>query len=182
MVKVVKETAKANTPKAVKPVALKLLTGAEAINTLIQSIAKRGKAMDKDIHIAAVSSLVHADKHGDITLANKLIDALPSSSRKNALRDWYIAFGKFRYNDEAKKLGYNGDAVTQTDTAIATPFWEFKPEAEYVPFNAEQFLDQAMKRVSKAMEKGDAVPTGMLEGLNKLKLAIVAPDPLAQAA
>mgnify|MGYP000654553662 CR=1 FL=1 len=54
-------------------VELKLLTGASAINTAITSISKRGKSLEKDIHVAAVSCLIHADKHGDITLAEKLV-------------------------------------------------------------------------------------------------------------
>lgn len=145
--------------KAVKKITVTVLTGTDAINAAITSIAKRGKALDKDIHAAAVSTMVHADKHGDVTLANKLIEALPSTARKNALRYWFIAFGRFTYNTEGKTLGYNHAATTQTAKATQTPFWQFKPEAEYVPFNAVQALESLLKRATKAVDNGDAVPT-----------------------
>lgn len=83
--------------KATKQPAFKIIESAKAIDTAIASIAKRGKTLQADIHVAAVSCLVHADKHGDITLAVKLVEAVPSLARKNALRDWFIAHGKFSY-------------------------------------------------------------------------------------
>lgn len=161
------------------PVKMKVLTGADVIAKMIASIGKRGKALDKDVHIAAVSCLVHADKHGDITLANKLIEALPASQRKNALRDWFLAFGKFNYDTQNKVFTFNKLATTQTETAINTPFWEFKPEATYVPFNAVTFLQQAIKRVENAAAKGEEVPEEVLDGLNGIMTAITKPDVLA---
>lgn len=156
------------TAKTVKPVAFKMLDGAKAIDTAIKSIASRGKTLEKDIHQAAVSCLVHADKHGDITLASKLVDAVPSLARKNALRDWFIAHGKFSWSMEAKAFTFNKQAVTQLEAAIATPFWEFKTEAEYKPFNMEAAVLQLVKRAESAIEKGEKVPTEKLAQLRKL--------------
>lgn len=161
------------------PVQIKILTGADTIKAAIASINKRGKAFDKDVHIAAVSCLVHADKHGDITLANKLIEALPASQRKNALRDWFLAFGKFNYDAQNKVFTFNGEATTQAAEAINTPFWEFKPEAVYVPFNAVAFLNSAIKRVENAAAKGENVPAELVKGLPALLATITKADVLA---
>lgn len=154
--------------KTVKEPAFKLLDGAKAIDTAIKSIQTRGKSLEKDIHVAAVSVLVHADKHGDITLAQKLVDAVPTMARKNALRDWLLAHGKFSYDAQNKTLTYNKGAVTLVEEAIAMPFWEFKPEAEYVAFDINAAIAQLVKRAESAIAKGEVVPTAKLEQIRKL--------------
>ena len=145
-----------------------LLDGATAINTAIASIQTRGKSLEKDIHIAAVSCLNHADLHGDITLATKLVQAVPNSTRKNALRDWFLAHGKFSYDMKAKGFSYDKTKETQLEVAITTPFWEFKPEPEYIPFDMKAALLQLVAKAEKAVAKGEDVPTESLEALRKL--------------
>lgn len=135
----------------------KMLDGAKAIDTAIKSINTRGKSLQRDIHIAAVSCMNHADKHGDVTLAQKLVDAVPTLARKNALRDWFIAHGKFSYDATEKSLTFNKKGTTNLEAAIATPFWEFKQEAEYVPFDLQAAILTLVKRADKAMQHGDKV-------------------------
>lgn len=154
--------------KTTKKAAFKLIEGKTAIDTAIKSIATRGKSLEKDIHVAAVSTLAHADAHGDITLANKLIDAVPQLARKNALRDWYIAHGKFSYDAVNKAMTFNKKATTKLAQAIATPFWEFKAEVAYVPFDMQAAVLQLVQRAERAIEKGDKVPTDKLTALKAL--------------
>lgn len=148
--------------------AFAILDGAKAIEKAIVSIASRGKTLERDIHKAAVSCLNHADLHGDITLANKLVEAVPTMSRKNALRDWFMAFGKFGYDAQNKALSYAKGGVTLLDDAIETPFWAFKPEAEYVPFDITKAVTQLIQRAEKAVERGDKVPAAKLDQLRKI--------------
>lgn len=145
-----------------------MLEGAKAIDTAIKSISRRGKTLERDIHVAAVSSLNHAELHGDITLAQKLVDAIPTMARKNALKDWFLAHGKFSYDMANKALTYNKNGVTLLQEAIETPFWVFKPEAEYKPFDINTAVAQLVHRAEKAVEKGEKVPTQKLEALRKL--------------
>jgi len=154
--------------KVAKSVAFKALDGATAINSAIASIAKRGKSLDKDVHIAAVSCLIHADKHGDVTLATRLVEALPSQARKNPLRDWFLAYGKFGYDQKNKAFTYNADTETLTQEAMETPFWEFKPEAVYVPFDINEALNKIIAKAEKAMNNGDNVDVTKLEALRKI--------------
>lgn len=154
---------KVETKETVKPVAksakapMQVIEGATAINAAISAIAKTGKTLERAVHIAAVSTLVHADKHGDITLANKLVDAIPSMARKNALRDWYLAHGKFDYSQETKALTYKRTGKTKLDEAMATPFWEFKPEKAYVPFDLTGAIVKLVTKANKAHEHGDKI-------------------------
>lgn len=146
----------------------KIIDNAKAIDVAIKSIASRGKTLERDIHVAAVSCLNHADKHGDVTLAQKLVDAVPSLVRKNALRDWFMAHGKFSYDMTEKTLKHNSKGKTQLQVAIDTPFWEFKPEAEYKPLDLQAAILQLVKRAEHAIEKGEKLPADKLEALRKL--------------
>lgn len=151
----------------------KILDGAKAIDTAIKSIGTRGAKLQSDIHVAAVSTLVHADKHGDVTLAQNLVDAVPTLARKNALRDWFIAMGKFSYDTTEKTLTFNKKGTTLLDTAIATPFWEFKQEAEYVPFDLQAAILTLVKRADKAMQNGDKVDAAALKQLTAIATGTV---------
>ncbi len=147
---------------------IKLLEGAPAIGKAIASIATRGKRFEQDVHLAACSVLAHVEKCGDITLANLLIGAVPTLARKNALRDWFINFGRMEYDAKNKTMTYNHKKVTLQDDANATPFWKFKPEAEYVPFDLNAAIQAVLKRAQKAARHGDKVDTDKLTALSKL--------------
>lgn len=154
-----------------KPVvkkSFKMIEGAKAIDTAIKSIATRGKKFEADIHQAAVSVLVHADKHGDITLAQKLIEAVPNLARKNALREWLMAFGKFGYDSENKTMTYNGKGSTLVEEAIETPFWVFKPEKDETLFDLNAAIHNLIKRAENAAAKGAKVPAAQLNKLRTL--------------
>lgn len=116
-------------------VAIKLTLKADAsaaeVNKLIVSIKGRGAKLDTDIHSAAMACLFHADKHGDITLMNRLLLAMPKSGRRNALASWALAFGKFLLNDDAKAraespLVFNREGSTDMKGAAEKPFWDFR--------------------------------------------------------
>lgn len=146
------------TKASTKQPTVKLLTGGAAIEAAITSIAKRGKLFERDLHTVAVSTLDHAIKHGDITLANKLIAALGKSQRVNALRDWYINFGPFSYDATNKTMVHvKGSNKTDLNAAMATPFWEFKQEAAYVPFNLEVAISRVIKQMDNAEAKGEKI-------------------------
>lgn len=154
--------------KQAKAPAFKVLEGATAINAAIKSLATRGKKFEQDLHVTAVSVLVHADKHGDITLAQKLVEALPGLTRKNALNDWLLAFGKFAYSTESKTLTYAKDKTSDIKQAQETPFWLFKVEAEYQPYDLQAALQQVWKRATAARDRGDNVPAELMAQLSTL--------------
>jgi hypothetical protein len=167
-----------NMDKTVKPtkpdVKLKLIKGTAAIDKAIQSIARRGRTLESDIHLTAVSCLMHTDVHGDVTLADKLIDSIPTLARKNALRDWFLAMGKFRYDEETKKFKHNKNKVTLEQEAMNKPFWEFKAESPYVPFDIDAALQNLLKRATKAIKDGDKVDEAKINALKSL--VVTQPD------
>ena len=149
---------------------MKLLASAAEITKAIASIQKRGSTLQADIHVAAVSTLAHVEAHGDITLANRLLDALPGMARKNALADWFVAFGKFLPAEDDKNgmLVYGADKETLLSEATSTPFWEFKPEPKWVPFDFDKAVTAILKRAATARKKGEELDEVRLAALRNL--------------
>uniref|UniRef100_A0A7M2QM07 Uncharacterized protein n=1 Tax=feces metagenome TaxID=1861841 RepID=A0A7M2QM07_9ZZZZ len=143
----------------------KFMNAAE-INKAIASIATRGKKLDADIQTAGVSILNHADQHGDSTLADKLVQALPKGSRKLALVEWMLAFGKLRLLDKAVPedaariaagayFAYDKTKRTDIESALAKPWFDFKPEAPILTaFDAQAAVQGVLSKLTKAMAGG----------------------------
>lgn len=135
-----------------------LLDGAEAINKAIDSIATRGKKLDRDIWVAAVSAMAHHAKHGDVTLINRLVEHMPKGSRVNALRDFITANGKVKYDEQAKCFAHDKEGNFDLDGALEKSWTDYKPEQPYTPFDASAAVKALIKKLDAAdSEKGDKV-------------------------
>lgn len=138
-----------STVAPVKPVVkVKIITGSAEIMKSINSISTRGKALDTLIHDTACSILAHIHEHREVSLLNKLLTALPNSARKNALRDWFNAYGECEYDQSTKAFTFLKNAETYQEEAEQTPFWEFKPEPAYTPFDADKALKDLIKKIA----------------------------------
>jgi hypothetical protein len=104
----------------------KLLTGSEAINAAINSIANRGKKLRADIHKAAVSCLAHIEAHGDVTVLSKLDAALPQGANVKRMRAWAEAHGKVVFDDETKAYKFRKNSSTKIDDACAVHPFDFQ--------------------------------------------------------
>jgi hypothetical protein len=143
---------------------------AKDIEKLIISIKGRGAKLDTDIHSAAVACLFHCEAHGDNTLVNRLLLAMPKSVRRNALAQWFVAFGKLSKwptdtaeqkrvaaeKEPTQPLMYDKAKTTRLDDAKATPFWDFKNVREGTDtFEFEDYIGNVMKKLEK-IAKGNS--------------------------
>lgn len=140
---------------------------AGALNKMITSIATRGKALQADIHTAGVSALYHAIEHKSTAFAMALIEAVPSATRKGALKKWLFHFGCFLIKEDNKTWGIDSDRANmlhaEIDRALAAaaavPFWEFSADVE-----DETFIDgmgavtALINRLTKAKDAGKLKP------------------------
>jgi hypothetical protein len=163
------------TTAATKPTTLKvkLIEGAANINRAIDAVTTSGKKLQVELHRIALSCLQHADKHGDITLMQRLIEGVPAFGRKNALKTWAIHFGKFKLSEDGT-LQYAKSAKTDLMAAMALPFWEFTPEPELRPFDLAKSLDRIIAEYNRHKAKpvaGEHLPDErkikMLEEIRK---------------
>lgn len=127
----------------------------------IASIAKRGKALDADVHQVACSTLVHVREHGDYTLIEKLIRALPAQSRHKALAYWYNHFAKGAMVVEVSKAGVKvklskerTPEMFRVDEAVETPFWSLTTEKDVEPLTIAQWLKRIERMAQYEAKEG----------------------------
>ena len=148
---------------------MKLITETKAIELAIKSIQSRGSKLQKDIHICAVSCLNHIEKHGDITLLNRLVAALPAGWRANAIKAWAEEFGKVNWDNTQKAFTFDKAKKSNIEGAIAVSPEEFKPEAEYKPLDLAEAIKALIKKAQERVgSENDNVPEELFNKLNKL--------------
>lgn len=143
---------------------MEIIKGASEINKAIVSIANRGKKLDADIWVAGVSCLSHASEHGDTTLLDKLVAALPKGARKNAFVEWSLAYGQVRLlnpKDKTEASAIKEGRLYQLDRtrtldlegAVTKAWYEFKPEPDVLTvFDLQASVATLIKRYNKAVE------------------------------
>lgn len=167
----------------VKPV--KLIEGAE-LAKLIKSIANRGKILDADLHRAAMSCLHQAEKHGNITPALDLLNALPKSGRRAALLVWFEAHGKFARNggegSKDKPLVFAKDGITLMEEANKKPFYVYTKEVDPAPYTMDSVRSDIARILAKAKKAHTAgkLATPEYEAICKLQSAV--PGEISMAA
>ena len=130
------------------------------LSKAIESIGRRGQKLDNDIQDAALSCLWHLDKHGDITLLERLWASMPKGARRNALADWAAKFGKLTLNmDKAsnKEHPFLYDKKGNTDLAGAaeTKWFDCKPEKGIEEeFDFEAKVHSLLRHLAQAQNKG----------------------------
>lgn len=131
----------------------------------IGSIGKAAKKLTADIQATAVGCALHALKHGDVTLADQLVDALGKGMRRASLRAWFeintpmfIAKGKDKFSlDTVRAKTLRGmDAKELEDMLMAIAWEEAKPEGKVVSvFDVSEAFDKFMKRVESMAKDGE---------------------------
>lgn len=155
--------------------AIKIITDVKALTKAIESIESRGKKLQADIHTAAVSCLQYVEEHGDVTLFQRLLVAVPAMGRKNALIAWAIAFGKLAVSEDGKSVDYNKHGSTDLETATAVPFWEYVKEPEFKPFDLAAELAKLVKRAEKAAkDERNSLPDDQFRAVRELASKISA--------
>lgn len=154
------------------------------LNARSSVLASRSSKVAEDIHLHMVDIVEHFKAHGDATAATILHNVVHSAIRKNAIKNWFEAFGGMKYVAESKKDGkvkpehfIRNKAVPfeQIDLEVAfenTP-WDFTPEPKFKAFDLEAAIKAAIKKAEKALEDTEhagehSVPASKLEVLRSL--------------
>jgi hypothetical protein len=143
------------------------LKQSKQIETQIKTVKTNGTKIDALIHETAVQCLAHAEAHGDVRLATRLIEAMPKSGRAEALKFWFSEFGplvwvsqketgkQFKMDQSDTKIPFN------IEGAIETPFWDLVPE----PVVSKMSLEKLKKTIKQALDKAaKKAETGEVDG------------------
>jgi len=151
---------------------MELIKDTKKLNTAIKSIGTRGKQLDGDIHLAAVSCLYHAEQFGDHTLITRLVNAMPNSGRPKALVRWVEDFSLLSFDKETKafKITSSKKKVWNIEGASEMPFWEYLPEKDIAELSIDALVKFVVGKIEKASDNGKLKDGFTMQGF-KTKLA-----------
>lgn len=149
---------------------LNLIEGTDALNAAIKRVHEAGQSYQKDVHILAVSILYHVGAHGDTTVVQRFIHAMPESVRANGLRAWFEHFGPVKFDkdgDGNELVSYVKGKPARIGDADAKPFWKFKAHegAPYNPIDLEKFIASALRKLEKDAKETGRDHTGLITDL-----------------
>lgn len=134
--------------------------------TILKNIGMIGKASKKlvdQIQETAVACAIHAIRHGDITLADQLVDAVGKGIRRASLRAWFERQGPFVIAKGKDKFSFAKEKAAElrlmNDPELAEKLdslkWEdAKPEAPVVSvFDVSEAVDNFLKRLQKQVSE-----------------------------
>ena len=129
----------------------------------IKLIVSGGKKLDERIHQVGVSGLAHYKEHGDTSTLTALADAMPKSSRGNALKYWITKNANVKWDKKAfngkggfVKAKKGEECIANVIEASESPFWE-KTDTEQSVFDAKKAVSAFhafVKKCKNAIEDG----------------------------
>lgn len=134
--------------------------GKAQIEGAIAAVKDAGKRLDDAIQQVGMSVLAHVGQYGDVTVVTGLYNAMPNGSRKKALVEWLVAFGKLSVNPDKKtrkELPFLFDRTKETnlEAAAAKPWYECAKPADPLEVVDVQAMALALvNRITKAQSKG----------------------------
>lgn len=137
----------------------------DSILKKIGTIGRNAKKLTGDIQDCAVDCAIHAVQHGDVTLADSLVEALGKGLRRASLRAWferntpmYLPKGKDKFAYDADRAK-NMKAIPEADlreSLAALPWEEAKPEEPVVSvFDVSEAVDKFIKRLEKQVAEAN---------------------------
>jgi len=128
------------------------------LSKAIASIGKRGASLTKDIQSAAIAAIGYSVIYGDITFGNRLLDALGTWTRKDALVAFFEKYGNFAWMKQDKKLAFfKAQAMSESDFetyAETLPQWDTakRPPQIVSKYDVAAEFDKFLSRMEKLSE------------------------------
>ena len=129
----------------------------QAILKAVEAIRKDGLKLQDKIQETALEILVHIEAYGQesVGLANALVGAVHGMGRANALKQWFMKYGKMSYSMKKKTLVFRADFKTDIKAATAMKFWDLVKEEEFKPFDLEKAVIALVKKAERIQGEGD---------------------------
>ena len=144
-------------------------TDVPSIKRTIKSIGTKRVALVEMVQGAALAVIFHAHKHGDITLANDLCNAVGAGMKHEALRVYLSEFGPMNPNSDRETKGdspmtfakgkrLEGEALEAMMTKAALTEWHsFKTEKSAELFNPLFAFASLMGQIDRHIKDGSYI-------------------------
>lgn len=135
---------------------MKLFTTKKDIIAAIADVSTTGKKLDEMIWVAAASIVAHVEGNREVTLVNKLIEAMPKGSRVNALIAYFDAVSMAQYDTDEKTFKFAKSKTTDQELAQTKSWVEYKPEQPYGGVDLHKLILKTIKAADTALASKDA--------------------------
>lgn len=141
------------------------------ISKMIDGIAKRSKSLTTDIQITAISCILHAIEHRDVTLAARLYDAVSRAGNRRSLAAFFAKNGPIIVSTKNNAAGEavanfkldvpKADKLKDTDLELLAealktqPWQDTEKESTFNGFNLKAEVVKLLKR-AEAIQKDEA--------------------------
>lgn len=150
------------------------------VNASIQNIKINGKMLDQAIQDTALSVIHHVEVNREVSLANKLFNAMPAGSRRNALAQWFFTFGMIAVNtDKASKKErpfiFDKEGTTNIEEA-AKVMWNtmLKEKSVSEAFDPDKFINMMQAKLKKLAKEGNLPEDPRLHAIMNMQAKAVA--------
>lgn len=125
------------------------------LTSKINHIKKSASELQSDIQLAAVNAVGYSIEYGDITIGQKLFDALPSGVRRASLVAFLEKHGNFAYISEEKRFAhYKNDERKFDEVALlAMPWSSAKKEVIVSSYDFDDMFTKFMAKMESAFKK-----------------------------
>jgi hypothetical protein len=149
---------------ATAPAKITLVVGATNITSRLAALKTVMANAQAETHVLACSILSHVGKHRDVRLVTTMLESLGDMVRKNAVKSWFEAHGPVKFDDKGA-ISFDKSRPLQLAKAMGTPFWKFKPEAEYQPLQMDKTFDRWIKMLETDQTKAGRDHSGLIAQL-----------------
>lgn len=127
------------------------------LNKAIDGVVADSKTLQDKIQNVAFGILCHAVKHGDYTMATRLINELADGVRKVALVEYFVLAG-LKINEEGDGFSYWAGAdfiKNKAEELKTTMWWTLKPANPYKGFDLKAELARLLKKAENEAKKAE---------------------------
>ena len=159
---------------------------AKSVDQLIDAAISSAKTMREKAQVAAVAVLMHAEKHGDYSKANVLVEGMGQGVQASALVKWFVEFGGLVVDNVEDAEGKTKKAFTgwkgkdyiraNFEKAKTTAWWSFHKADPFKGFDFASELGKLLARADKAMSKIDDAAKAGDEAEKERLLEVVSID------
>lgn len=145
------------------------LLSATDFNKLCAAVMRAQRKTDKDLQKLAIAAIGYSIVHGDVQPANRVLDAMQGSLRKDAMVAYLEKHGNMAYMTTDKKFAHFADAGQVWDEDYADelaegPMWhEAKKATEPNSiYDVDAAVGKVLKQIENAIKGGKDVKNAAL--------------------
>lgn len=168
------------------------MSNLKALNARSETLLRASSQVDKAIaqHLVAIAKHVNGKGNGDVSAVNYFWSILTAGGRSglrhDAIGDWLLAYAGVTWNAEKKRYNRKREFQFSEQLATENPWYLFKRQTAYKPFDLEKALAALVKRANTRLE--DTSEDAKKDVINKETLRMLeeivnkTPKPLPKSA